>query len=1064
MKKQPGALIAAATYSRFLLRELMRINPRSTYVLYCVLGVFALSIFPATALAQKGVSREEFYSIDDGLSDRLINDMLQDDNGLVWIATPNGLNRFDGYEFIGYNNHPDNEFAISATNVERLEKDAEGNLVVFYQNNKVFFDILNPRTNELQKVRLSLEDGIKGFVRTIYVSRAGRIYLLSVHEDGTHVYQCSPLEEEHLELLFRIPEIHSSVTPAIDLVELNDGSFLINDSELGLRLFTRNGALLKSFQRYDFDLPATIQRYPAPAQFMHIDQQGKVWLSLSQVRGIFNYNVEKQLFEQAPGLPPQDNYTKIWEDRSGNVLLAQSEVPTAYSELEKLHCVRRDGSAYDFSYLKSINPYINTAYANDFFQTIFLGIETGLSIVQNNRSKIKTYLTQDMDEHSRSNFMRGIDGDGNGTIYIANQRKYWYALDLSTNYIDTLQVVNERTGRPVYLNNCMDIQLDGRSNLWGISVNYNGQGLLHRYNLEWCTTRTFTFPHPFAAFTQSSDGKLWLICQPENEKGYLVSFDPQSARFDIFRDKEGKNPLKNSTPFYILEGQNELLWIGTDNGLYAIDREPAEVQTFRPQSDNQSSIGLSSNTIYVIHQDSSGHLWLGTNNGLNILDPETQEVRTLDKRNGMASNTVYGILPDGRGNYWVTTFYGLSYYEPAKNQFRNFYAEDGLSNDEFNRFSFYHDTINDRFYFGGVNGLNAFTAQDLLVNDSPPPVVLTKMTRYNSRQDSLIDQCTPLCKIDEVEVSPYDIYFQFHFMLPNFSSPRKNQFKAWLEGYEKDWIYLGNTPNIRYSKLPPGRYTLHIKGADPNGNWSKQAVSINIRVRPIFYKTWWFLTLGGLFIVGIIYSILRYQLEQKLKVERLRTKLSSDIHDEVSGLLAGIAMQTDVLQEFVQDELSKKKLRTIGEKSRKAMSKMSDVIWSIDSRNDKVEDLLLRMREHADEILHPLGIQYQFHVNKLESSVKIPVKIRQELYFIFKEAVNNIAKHANATRVDIDLVNNGNLFEMIIHDNGAGTHKINGKTGQGLANIRMRAQRIDANLNIFNGDGYTVELKMKKFA
>ena len=175
-------------------------------------------------------------------------------------------------------------------------------------------------------------------------------------------------------------------------------------------------------------------------------------------------------------------------------------------------------------------------------------------------------------------------------------------------------------------------------------------------------------------------------------------------------------------------------------------------------------------------------------------------------------------------------------------------------------------------------------------------------------------------------------------------------------------------------------------------------------------------------------------------------------------------MQSDLLFELTTDQNSKDKLKLIGEKSRKAMSKMRDVIWSIDSRNDKLDDLLLRMHEHADEMLSPLGVQYHFEVSHVDRNAKIPVKVRQELYFIFKETINNIAKHANATQVEVNIANKGGQFEMIVSDNGQGkTPKTNGKTGQGLANIRMRAQRIDALLDIHNGQGFTVHLSMKKF-
>ena len=185
-------------------------------------------------------------------------------------------------------------------------------------------------------------------------------------------------------------------------------------------------------------------------------------------------------------------------------------------------------------------------------------------------------------------------------------------------------------------------------------------------------------------------------------------------------------------------------------------------------------------------------------------------------------------------------------------------------------------------------------------------------------------------------------------------------------------------------------------------------------------------------------------------------------------MLSGIAMQTDVLQMQVTEEKIQERLKQIGDVSRKAMSKMSDVIWSIDSRKDKVEDLLHRMREHADEMLIPLNIVYQMHISKLDRQKKIQVPLRQNLYFIFKEAINNIAKHSGANKVNITLKNEGQEFSMIIKDNGAPSRKerVNGKkSGQGLANLAMRAQRIKADLDIDKGeDGYTIRLKRKRFA
>ena len=346
-------------------------------------------------------------------------------------------------------------------------------------------------------------------------------------------------------------------------------------------------------------------------------------------------------------------------------------------------------------------------------------------------------------------------------------------------------------------------------------------------------------------------------------------------------------------------------------------------------------------------------------------------------------------------------------------------------------------------------------------------VLITKLTRYNSNLEKTIVETEAINSVEQITISPYDTYFEVSFALPVYHRPRKNQFKVWLENYDKDWNYLGTTNYKRYDNLAAGTYKLRILGADPSGNWGNVPKTLEIKVQQPFYRTWWFFLSIIALVAGVLYFIIHYRLEQRLKVERLRMKISSDLHDELSGLLSGIAMQTDVLQILIRDTSSKDKIKKIGEVSRKAMSKMSDVIWSIDSRKDKVEDLIQRMREHADDILIPISIKYDLVVGKIEPSRKMPVGIRQNLYFIYKEAINNIAKHSKATYVLIRVGNTGSNFELIVKDNGIGivTDKFPPiKKGQGLSNLKMRAQRIDANLMISKTKGYTIHLVMKKFA
>ncbi|MCB9273194.1 MAG: hypothetical protein H6564_04090 [Lewinellaceae bacterium] len=1031
-------------------------------LLLCLL-IFPFLV-PTVLTAQSKVLPVEYYSVNDGLSDRFVSSIIQAGPGLIWLGTQNGLNRFDGYEFIAFNNHPNNRRQISDSNIRNLALDKHGNIVITFRSNYGLFDILNPETLEHQTVSLFPEYGINGLPRLITVNAKGDILIVAIAEKATHIYRY--LKDNEFELVVSINEEHKEKSVVMHLLELDNGQFLINDSEMGLRLFAPDGKLLRLYNSADFECLDYTDTYPGSAYFMHQDGSGRIWFSLQGQHGVFCFTAGQPNIELYAQLPKDSYFTNIWEDQKGNVLLAGSRRPKDIYPLQNLSCIKADGQMLDFSYLLDFSRYIIKVYSQDFFQTLFLGIDTGLKIVQNRQSKVRSYLAEDLSQDRRGAVMRGIDSDGKRFIYFAREVDEWYELDLQTGFLDTLQLIDEHTGKQINLSCLNALRMDREGNLWGTSCQGIASigGQLHKYNTKTCLLKSYDFESRFSALALSKDGTVWLCAEPTDAGGQLVSFDPKTEQFSVYYDKEGNNPLQNASPYFVMQDSKGLLWAGTENGLYQIDLKKGYTRSYKARKGVNS---LSSNIIYTIHEDDKGQIWLGTTNGLDILDPVIGLFTHYDRNDGLASNTVCGIVPAENGNYWISTYNGLSYFDRERNLFRNFYTTDGLSHDEFNRFS-YARGPDGRFYFGGVNGINAFYSKDLLVDSEPPPVALTKITRYNSRLDSTIVQDGGLTELKGLKIYPSDSYFTIHYTLPNYKSPRRNQYRTWLEGYDKTWTNPTSTPSVRFNKLPPRNYILHVKGADANGNWNTETLKLSITVKPAFRQTAWFYVLLILGIASIGYIIFKNRLERRLEMERIRTKLSSDLHDEVSGLLSGIALQSDLLQGSVKDEPSLERLRNIGEVSRRAMSKMSDVIWSIDSRKDKVEDLIHRMREHAEEMLSPLSIAFEIHIGRMDRLKKMPVQLRQNLYFIFKEAINNIAKHSRATRATIRFYNDGTQYFLTVQDNGKAAvgskPKVNGKSGQGLSNLRMRAQRIDAEIDIHQHDnGFKVTVKGKRF-
>ena len=1014
--------------------------------------------------AQSSSLPQEYYSVDDGLSDRNVLDIVQTRDGIIWLATTNGLNRFDGYETLVFNHFPNSQYKIADSQLRKLFLDSSGNIVIVYASTYALFEILNPNTFETETINLLPQYGIKGIPRMIKVNAAGEILILTLTNSHTNIYKY--LGDNQFQLQVSVRDKRKRQIASIDFIQLHNNHFLITDTEQGLRFVTPDSRILHHFSSLDLGL-SNGEAYPDISTILHQDKKGRIWYALQAQRGIYSFHVDETAATAVQHSQKENYCIGLWEDDAGNILLSWSGDPSQQYPLKSLLCIATDNEIHNFDYiLSSASRFIVTAFSKNFFGTIFLGIDTGLKIIQNRRLSIGSILAEDVDSETRGAVMRGITSHDN-KMYFAREFNNCYVLDLDDMLFDTLQMIDSKTGEELYIACGRSIHFDQKGFLWGISCNSSrSNGILYRYDLNTCMADPFIFDHPISAMTVDNEGVVWICAEPPANKGMLAYFDPNTDSFIEFKDREGINPLRDASPRCIVETSNGMLWVGTQDGLYKIDREKRQSTVYQATGGLES---LASNVVYALHEDDQQRLWIGTTNGFNIFDPEENEFVNYSQQNGLASNIVCGFVPDTNGNYWITTFNGLSYFDQSNNTFRNFYSKDGLTHDEFNRFS-YHKGPDGRIYLGGVNGVNIFNSSDLLVQATSATPIISKITRYNAKKDSTIATYQGLSDLSELVIESNDNYFSIHLTMPNFSSPRRNQFKAWLEGYDHSWILQSRNPILRYNKLSPGHYTLHIKGSNAYGTWSQQELLLPIFVEPAFYETTWFYVSCILLFIGILYSIFQYRLEQRLKMERIRTRLSSDLHDEVSGLLSGIAMQTDVLQMTVSNEKNKERLQNIGDVSRTAMSKMSDVIWSIDSRKDRVNELIKRMQEHANEILSPIDISYELKVDRLDLQQKLPVTLRQNLYFIYKEAINNVAKHSGASKVTTILKNDGNQFVMSIQDNGNGIR--NGissnslkKTGQGLSNLKMRAYRIDAILEIKEREpGVEILLKRKKFA
>lgn len=655
--------------------------------------------------------------------------------------------------------------------------------------------------------------------------------------------------------------------------------------------------------------------------------------------------------------------------------------------------------------------------------------------------------------------MRGIVEDSSGDLYAAGFNGFYHydqKIKKWTRYPVTFK--NNITVTPYAL---LD---DGKDYIYISSGNIFP---LHRFNKRKKSFDTDFYDRIGAPGTQNDLRILSLFRDKNNviwmgSNNGLLHFDPVHRTF--IRHQHDKYDIGRCVVHQIIQGHNpENFWVATDNGLFQIHIDKGIVSRL-----NKNTLpALPHNDIYCIDEDSSGRLWMGTNGGgIIVLSNDRKQVRQITRSlNGLCHDIVYGMLQQNDGRIWISTFNGLSCYDPEKDVFHNYYTADGLCANEFNKSSFLK-ARDGKMYFGGVNGISAFYPDHVPKNaGSSFSLFFSPLSEWKSERPGFNMVSNIKGNGEKIILSDADAALVFNLGLTDYTNPAANSFAYKVSGLFDYWVPIeGVPPVLRLSRVPYGQYSVAIKGINPKGVPAENTLNFNLIVKRPFYLTWWFyLTL--LLLTGVMIAVFFAVKYRNLKnMQRLRLKIASNLHDEVGGLLAGISMFSDNLRFEDNTDLEKEvRLQKISELSQNATTSMSDILWAIDVRNDFSGNLLTRMREFAEELLLPMNIEFSLDSAAPTHRIKIPAEIRQQLYLIFKESVNNIIKHTKAGKVSVTYryVDPDSFFFCITND-GVGKQSP-GITGQGLKNMQMRAGWIGASMQHYNADGqFTITVQKGK--
>jgi len=310
----------------------------------------------------------------------------------------------------------------------------------------------------------------------------------------------------------------------------------------------------------------------------------------------------------------------------------------------------------------------------------------------------------------------------------------------------------------------------------------------------------------------------------------------------------------------------------------------------------------------------------------------------------------------------------------------------------------------------------------------------------------------------------YNQYSSIHFKFSDYSLITQTGIKyeyTLYNGGDTVWNKIEGNPELTFTRITPGDYKLLIRATNGFGDYSPEVTAFNISIIPPFTQTVWFIILIVGIIAAILFGIYRYRLQQVKRLQAIRNNIASDLHDDIGSTLNSISIYSEVAKQQAGKEIPA--LDLIGTNSRKIIENMSDIVWTINPENDSFEKIIVRMRSFAHYILKAKNIEYTFEVDEKLNSIVLPMQDRKNLYLVFKEAITNLVKYSCASRVTILLKQENSNILLRVRDNGIGIPDNPETQGNGLINMRRRAEEINASLNIIssNGEGTGIELTLR---
>ncbi len=871
-------------------------------------------------------------SVEDGLSNNVVNCILQDHLGFLWFGTEDGLNRFDGYDIKIYRHNPEDINSIPSNSIWSIFEDHEGFLWIGTNSGEI--SRYDYKTDKFTNWKIDSSSKKQNRITSIYEDQNGLLWI-GTYKDGLYKYNLSAGKLYHWQ--------HQ--TNSQNSLSNNYITSILKDHSGNLWVSTYNG--LNKFNPESAERPFI--RFFSDSKNPNSISGNLIWcltqskldsniIWISTVNGLSKYNLLTNTFSRIRlhndiNIQFGNSIGPVSEELDGKEKILWI---ATYGGLVRLNL---STNKYERFIKNNLNPLeIASNHINylirDSSNVLWIATDNGLSFISHKKAKYNYSFYSPALKNGinklKNKSIKAITQSSNGILWLGSEQGLYFIKNLEResglSSSSTLENLNVWTMAP------------GNSNdLWigtygqGIKQLDITNGTLKSWPLEDTGSKFKNLSLNFVkSILQDRKGMVWIGFWGPG----LNRLNPQTGQFQNWlNDETDPMSLSYNDVWIIFEDSRGRIWIGTNGGglnLFADKdggkfynwskgKSPSSQFLSENKISGRQTIRLNDNRIYSICEAKNGKsagnkketvLWIGTGSGLNKFtlknNPDISrnnlnakeleaDVKYFTVNEGLPDNSINSILEDEEGNLWLGTNQGMSFYNVGKEIFTNFTISDGLIGNEFN-YSSAFETPDTLMLFGSTTGLNVFDPRRIQQSDFCPPVLITGFQIFN--QQVPINKESPLktnIALTKEIILSYELnVFSFQFSSLDYNSPQSNQYAYIMEGFDKDWTYSGSRQFATYTNLDPGSYIFRVKATNSDGIWSKNEVSLNVLINPPWWKTGWaystyiFLIVAGLFAIRR-FQINRSKLRDELKMREFEAKKLHELENLKSRFFANLS-------------------------------------------------------------------------------------------------------------------------------------------------------------------------------